>query len=198
MDARRLEPLTVGPHDALVVVDPQNDFLPGGSLAVAEGNRIFAPINRVMPLFSYVVATRDWHPPHHKYFAQHGGPWPFHCLQDTPGAEFSPKLETGRVHEIISKGIHPETDGYSGFAHTDLASRLRDRGVKRVFVSGLATDYCVKATALEAKALGFETVVLQDAIAAVNVNPGDERAALDEMAAAGVAFASSEDLRAAA
>lgn len=184
--------------DALIVVDAQNDFLPGGALPVENGNCIFEPINRIMALFPYVVATRDWHPPHHKYFAEHGGPWPFHCLQDTPGAEFSSKLETLGVHEVVSKGIHPETDGYSGFAGTDLASRLRDRGVKRVFVAGLATDYCVKATAIEAKTLGFETVVLQDAIAAVNVDPGDERAALDEMAAAGVAFASSEDLRTAA
>jgi nicotinamidase/pyrazinamidase len=198
VDARNLESLNVGPHDALVVVDPQNDFLPGGSLAVAEGNRIFEPINRIMPLFSYVVATRDWHPREHKYFAEYGGPWPFHCLQNTRGAEFSPKLDAARLHDIVSKGVDPETDGYSGFAATDLAERLRCRGVQRVFVCGLATDYCVKATALESKAHGFETIVLTDAIAAVNVNAQDEQDALDEMARSGVTFAQSDSLRTAA
>ena len=198
MDARSLESLTVGTDDALIVVDPQNDFLPGGSLAVAEGNRIFEPINRIMPLFSYVIATRDWHPPDHKYFEEHGGPWPFHCLQDTRGAEFSPKLDARHLHDIVSKGVDSETDGYSGFAGTDLVRRLRARGIRRVFVCGLATDYCVKATALEAKTHGFETIVLQDAIAPVNVKPEDEREALEEMARAGIAFASSNELRTAA
>ncbi|MBV9269681.1 MAG: isochorismatase family protein [Candidatus Eremiobacteraeota bacterium] len=198
MDARSLESLTVGPGDALVVVDPQNDFLPGGSLAVAEGNRIFGPINRIMPLFSYVVATRDWHPPEHKYFTEHGGPWPYHCLQDTRGAEFSRKLDAHHLHDVVSKGVDPETDGYSGFAGTDLVHRLRARGIRRVFVCGLATDYCVKATALEAKAHGFDTIVLRDAIAAVNVKPEHEREALDDMARAGIEFALSDELRAAA
>jgi len=198
MDAGSLESLTIGPHDALVVVDPQNDFLPGGTLAVSEGNRIFDPINRMMPLFSYVVATRDWHPPHHKYFQKHGGPWPFHCLEHTEGAEFSPRLDASQIDDVISKGIDPETDGYSGFAGTDLVHRLRAHGIERVFVCGLATDYCVKATALEAKEHGFQTIVLTDAIAAVNVKPEDERKALDELAAAGITFMTSEQLLTAA
>jgi nicotinamidase/pyrazinamidase len=188
---------TIGPNDALIVVDPQNDFLPGGSLPVAQGFRIFDPINGVMPQFRHVFATRDWHPHHHKYFKAHGGPWPFHCLADSPGAAFSDRLHAHHLHEIVSKGTDPHTDGYSGFAGTDLAQQLRDRGVERVFVCGLATDYCVKATAIEAIENGFEAVVLTDAIAAVNAQPGDEEAALQEMRGRGVQLATTADLAAA-
>ncbi len=184
--------------DALIVVDPQNDFLPGGSLAVADGNRIFEPINRVAPLFPYVVATRDWHPPDHAYFQAQGGPWPHHCLQGTPGAEFSPLLAREHIDDIVSKGTDRDTDGYSGFAGTDLAERLRARGIRRVFVCGLATDYCVKATAIEAVQHGFETYVVEDAIAAVNVQPGDDLRAIEAMRQAGVRFVRSHELRAAA
>jgi nicotinamidase/pyrazinamidase len=180
--------------DALIVVDPQNDFLPGGSLAVADGNRIFEPINRIMPHFKYVFATRDWHPPEHQHFAQYGGPWPYHCLQGTPGAEFSDQLASEYINEVVSKGMDPNTHGYSGFEGTDLAERLRELGIKRVFVCGLATDYCVRATAIEAAFNKFEVVVLTDAIAAVNVKPGDEEAALQAMRAHGVVLATSADL----
>lgn len=171
-------------NDALVVVDVQNDFLPGGSLAVAQGNRVIEPINRLMLLFPVVFATRDWHPQEHRYFQRYGGPWPDHCLQGTHGAEFDSRLATEHVDAVISKGVDPQTDGYSGFAATDLARQLRDRNVHRVFVCGLATDYCVKATALDAKSEGFETYVIGDAIAAVNVHAGDEQRALDELRAA--------------
>lgn len=180
--------------DALVVVDVQNDFLPGGALAVADGNRIFEPINRIMPLFPYVVATRDWHPRDHPHFEDQGGPWPYHCIQDTPGAEFSPKLDLNEVDEVLSKGMHPHSHGYSAFDATNLDDRLHARNVRRVFVCGLATDYCVKATALEAAAHGFETVVLTDAIAAVNVKCTDEADSLREMASKGVRFATTEML----
>jgi nicotinamidase/pyrazinamidase len=182
------------PNDALIVVDPQNDFLPGGSLGVAEAHRIFDPINRIMPYFTYVLATRDWHAPDHAYFEARGGPWPFHCLAGTPGAEFSDRLHTRHVHEIVSKGTDSQTDGYSGFAGTDLAERLRSRAIARVFVCGLATDYCVKATAIEAVENGFSTVVLTDAIAAVNLAPGDEEAALRAMEERGVLLATTQDL----
>jgi nicotinamidase/pyrazinamidase len=185
----------IGPADALIVVDVQNDFLPGGALAVADGNRIFEPINRIMPLFEYVVATRDWHPREHPHFQDYGGPWPYHCIQDTPGAQFSPKLDIAQVDDVLSKGMHPHSQGYSGFDATNLDERLRARGVRRVFICGLATDYCVKASALEAVAHGFETIVLTDAIAAVNVKCTDEAGALREMAAAGVKFATTEQLR---
>lgn len=184
----------IEPSDALIVVDPQNDFLPGGSLAVADGNRIFEPINRIMPHFTFVFATRDWHPPEHQHFAAYGGPWPYHCLQGTPGAEFSEQLAREHIDEVISKGQDPTTHGYSGFEGTDLAKRLNELSIKRVFVCGLATDYCVRATAVEAALNGFQVVVLTDAIAAVNVDPGDEERALDAMRAHGVVLATSADL----
>lgn len=184
--------------DALIVVDVQNDFLPGGALGVPGGDRVVDPINRVMPLFRYVVGTRDWHPPEHPHFEEHGGTWPFHCLQDTPGAEFAPQLDADAFHHVVHKGTDPGSHGYDAFDDTGLAATLRARGVRRVFVCGLATDYCVRATALAAAADGFETVLLTDAIAAVNVNPEDEQRALDDMRAAGIAFAKTTDLRPAA
>ena len=180
--------------DALIVVDAQNDFLPGGALPVADGNTIFEPINRIMPLFPYVVATRDWHPRVHPHFEDHGGPWPYHCIQDTAGAQFSPKLDLNEVDEILSKGMHPHSHGYSAFDATNLDERLHAHNVRRVFVCGLATDYCVKATALEAAAHGYETIVLTDAVAAVNLKCTDEADALREMAAGGVRFATTEQL----
>jgi nicotinamidase/pyrazinamidase len=184
----------IEPTDALIVVDVQNDFLPGGSLAVAEGKRVLAPLNALMPRFPRVYATRDWHPPEHRSFTRHGGPWPDHCIAGTPGAEFDPELAREHVDVVVSKGVDPETDGYSGFAATDLEADLRQSGVRRVFVAGLATDYCVKATALDAKRKGFETYVLEDASAAVNVEPTDERRALDELRDAGVVLIRSDAL----
>ena len=172
-------------NDALVVVDVQNDFCPGGSLAVPGGDEVVEVINRIMPLFSIVFATQDYHPPNHSSFTDQGGPWPVHCVQGTAGAEFHPELDTSRFDEVIRKGTDVATDGYSGFAGTDLADRLWARGSERVFVAGLATDYCVRTTVLEAIGNGFETVVVTDAIRAVNVNPDDGTKALDEMAAAG-------------
>ncbi|MFN2529114.1 MAG: isochorismatase family protein [Candidatus Baltobacteraceae bacterium] len=187
-------PVKIEPTDALVIVDPQNDFLPGGSLAVAGGNRIFEPINRLMPLFDHVLATRDWHPKDHAYFECNGGIWPFHCLADSQGAEFSPLLDATHIDFVMSKGTDPHTDGYSAFAGTDFAEHLRTRGVKRLFVSGLATDYCVKMTAIEAKHHGFEAFVLTDAIAAVNIKPNDEAKALTDMQGHGVILLRSTDL----
>jgi nicotinamidase/pyrazinamidase len=186
--------MNIRPDDALVIVDPQNDFLPGGSLAVAEGHRIFAPINRLIPHFARVYATRDWHPPDHAFFEAHGGPWPFHCLADTPGAAFSERLDADRIDVIVSKGTDPQPDGYSGCAATELADDLRAHGIRRIFVCGLATDYCVKATALDARRLGFEVVVIVDAIAAVKVNPNDEAESLEAMRDAGVRLAASEEI----
>lgn len=184
--------------DALIVVDVQNDFLPGGALGVPGGDRVLDPINRVMPLFRYVVGTRDWHPPQHPHFEEHGGIWPFHCLQNTPGAQFPPELNADAFHHVVSKGTDPASHGYDAFEANDLAAMLRERGVRRVFVCGLATDYCVRATALAASAAGFETVLLTDAVAAVNVSPEDGQRALEEMRAAGIAFANTTDLRPAA
>jgi nicotinamidase-related amidase len=188
----------IQPDDALVVVDVQHDFLPGGALGVAEGERILAPIDALAPRFARVYATRDWHPPDHSSFAAQGGPWPVHCVANSHGAAFDERLDLGKIDVIVDKGTAVETDGYSGFAATSLADDLRAHGVRRVFVCGLATDYCVKATALDALDDGFEAVVIDDASAAVNVDPADEQHALDELRAAGVGIAHSNELQGAA
>ncbi len=186
--------MTIAPDDALIVVDVQHDFLPGGAGAVAEGERIFAPINVLAPRFARVYATRDWHPRDHTSYAEYGGPWPVHCVAGTHGAAFDPRLQREHVDVIVDKGTERTTDGYSGFAATNLASDLRAHAVHRVFVCGLATDYCVKATALDARAAGFDTVVVADASAAVNVHPGDEERALDELRANGVRVVTHSDI----
>lgn len=189
-----VDQVLVDEHDALIVVDPQNDFCPGGSLAVPEGDAIFEIVNQAIPKFRHVLATQDWHPLEHRFFQEFGGPWPYHCLQGTRGAEFHPRLNAAAIQEIVKKGMDLNLDGYSGFAGTDLAERLRRRGVSRVFVCGLATDYCVKATAIEAIENGFESYVLTDAIRPVEVQPGDGERALQEMRAAGVYLITSEAL----
>jgi nicotinamidase/pyrazinamidase len=188
-------PIAVSDQDALIIVDVQNDFLPGGKLAVAEGDRVHEPLNALMERFFHVYATRDWHPHDHSSFAVSGGPWPPHCVQETMGAAFSPKLRTATVKAVISKGVDAKTDGYSGFDGTDLERRLRDAGITRVFIGGLATDYCVRATALDARRLGLSVVVVTDAIAAVKVNPDDERKAIEEMRAAGCLLVHSAQVR---
>jgi nicotinamidase/pyrazinamidase len=186
--------VTLGAHDALIVVDLQNDFLPGGSLAVRDGDRVIPPINALMPKFPAVYATRDWHPRDHRFFQRYGGPWPDHCIAGTQGAEFDERLARRYVDVVISKGVDPQTDGYSGFAATQLEEDLRARNIERVFVCGLATDYCVKATALDAKRAGFETFVITDAIAAVNLEPSDEAAAIDELRSAGIVLVESTSI----
>jgi len=184
----------IGPDDALVIVDAQHDFLPGGALGVADGERIFPPIAGLAPRFARVYATRDWHPADHSSYAQYGGPWPVHCVAGSHGAAFDERLDLDDVDVVIDKGADRETDGYSGFAATTLDADLREHGIRRVFVCGLATDYCVKVTALDAKAARYDVVVLEDASAAVNVEAGDEAAALDELRAAGVAIAKSANV----
>jgi len=160
-------------HDALIVVDLQPDFMPGGALAVAEGDQVAAPIARLAGDFSTVVATQDWHPRGHVSFAQQGGPWPPHCLAGSPGAALHPTLPDALVTLILRKGTRPEYDSYSGFqddggAHTGLAGYLRERGVRRLFVCGLARDYCVRATAVDGAAAGFEVFVVDDLTRAVD------------------------------
>jgi nicotinamidase/pyrazinamidase len=172
--------------EALIVVDVQNDFCPGGALAVAGGDEVVAPINRLAHEVDYVLATRDWHPPDHGSFATHGGPWPLHCVQGTRGAELREDLESERIEVVVDAGRAVDRDGYSGFEDTPLEEELRKRGVKRVHVAGLALDYCVKHTALEARRLGFEVVVHRDATRAVNVHPGDDERAVAELREAGV------------
>ncbi len=179
-----------GPHDALVIVDVQKDFLPGGSLAVSEGDRVVPVINELILVFRRagrpIFATRDWHPEDHCSFHAQGGPWPVHCVQGTPGAEFADGLELDESVIVVSKDFEQDVNTYSGFERTGLADRLRDEDVERVVVVGLATDYCVLKTALSARAEGFQTVVVEDAVRAVNLAPGDGKSALDRMRQAGV------------
>jgi nicotinamidase/pyrazinamidase len=173
--------------EALIIVDFQNDFTPGGALAVSTGDEIAERVNELAAdeRFDLVVATRDWHPPDHGSFADQGGPWPVHCVQGTEGAELHPSLDSEKVYVIVDKGQDPATEGYSGFEATDLEQLLRDRGIDRVTIVGLATDYCVKNTALDALRHGFEVTVDTEGVRGVEVNEGDSERALDEMRAAG-------------
>ena len=172
---------------ALLIIDYQNDFNPGGALAVPGGDRTAERINELAASgrFDLVVATRDWHPEHHSSFEERGGPWPVHCVQNTAGAEFHPALDTSRIDVEILKGQVDGSDGYSGFEDTDLASVLRSHDIDSVTIVGLATDYCVKNTALDALREGLEVTVDRDAVRGVDVEPGDSERALDEMRAAG-------------
>ncbi len=182
-------PVAVGPGDALVVVDVQRDFLPGGALAVPEGDAVIAPLNRCLAEWQArglpIFLTRDWHPPDHCSFRAQGGPWPPHCVAGTEGAAFDPRLVVPASAAVVSKATTPERDAYSGFDGTDLEARLRAAGVRRLFIGGLATDYCVLATVRDARARGFAVVVLRDAIRPVEVHPGDGRRAEEEMARLG-------------
>jgi nicotinamidase/pyrazinamidase len=194
--------------NALIIVDVQNDFCPGGALAVRDGDQVVPVINRLQQRFDLVVATQDWHPANHGSFAaNHPGRqpgelielaglpqilWPVHCVQGTPGAELHPALDRSRIAEVICKGTDPDIDSYSGFfdngrrAATGLEKYLRDRHVNVVYICGLATDYCVKATALDALSLGFKTHFIEDASRGVELRPGDIRRAIEEMRAKGV------------
>ncbi|ACS33637.1 nicotinamidase [Thermococcus gammatolerans] len=178
------------PEEALIVVDMQRDFMPGGALPVPEGDKIIPIVNECVRKFrergALIVATRDWHPENHISFREQGGPWPRHCVQNTPGAEFVVELPEDAV--IISKATEPDKEAYSGFEGTNLAEILMEKGVKRVYVCGVATEYCVKATALDAVKHGFETYLLTDAIK--GINPEDERKALEELQRAGVKLTS--------
>ena len=173
---------------ALIVVDVQNDFCPGGALGVERGDEVVEPLNRLIGEFlgrgEPVYKSRDWHPERTKHFAQHGGTWPVHCVQNTLGAEFHPELIDDPRVRIVSKGLGDE-DNYSAFDGTTLAEDLRREGVREVWVGGLATDYCVKNTVLDALRAGFRVRALSDAMRAVNLQPGDGRRALEEMRAAG-------------
>ena len=179
---------------ALVIVDVQNDFCPGGSLAVADGDRVVSILNRHIEKFDRaglpIFATRDWHPARTKHFNSDGGLWPPHCVQGTEGGKFHPALASPNTAVVVSKGVSFEADSYSGFEATDadgvgLAQRLRGLGVERIFVGGLATDYCVKFTVLDGLKEGFKVTLLEEAIRGVNLRPNDSEQAIDEMVRAG-------------
>ena len=199
--------------NAVILVDLQNDFVPGGALAVPDGDAVVEPANRVQPKFDLVVATQDWHPPNHGSFAaNHPGKqpgdvieldgltqilWPVHCVQDSHGAALLDALHKHRIDRVFQKGTDPNLDSYSGFfdnghrSSTGLGEYLKDRGVDDVYVLGLATDYCVKYTALDARRLGFPTFLIEDACRGVERQPGDVARAVDDMLAAGVAVVQS-------
>ena len=181
---------------ALVVVDVQNDFCPGGTLAVAEGDQVVPPLNKLIEEFlergEPVFKSRDWHPGHTKHFQAYGGTWPVHCVQNTKGAEFHPDLIDDIHIRIISKGLG-DTDCYSAFDETDLALQLHRLGVEEVWVGGLATDYCVKSTVLDALIEGFAVKAVENAMRAVDVNPGDGKRAIAEMQAAGAEIVNSRE-----
>jgi len=200
----------------LILVDIQNDFLPGGALAVPRGDEVIGPANRIQGAFDRVVATQDWHPGDHGSFAvQHAGRkpgevielfglqqvlWPAHCVQESHGAEFAKSLSTTAVEKVFRKGMDPRVDSYSGFFDnggkndSGLASWLREQGANEVAVCGLALDYCVKFTALDAARLGFRTRLVVDACRAVELSPGDGERAVQEMRAAGVEVVRVEEI----
>jgi len=190
--------------DALIVVDVQNDFCPGGALAVRNGDDVVAVLNRYIEKFLEarlpIFATRDWHPEKTSHFNSYGGPWPTHCVQHSRGAEFHPGLRLGPGVVVVSKGAGADEDGYSGFQGRDssgapLAELLRERGVETIFVGGLATDYCVKHTALDGIKQGFRVVLIGDAVRGVDLNPNDSARAVKEMSdAGGLTLGSFDDL----
>ena len=175
---------------ALLVIDIQNDFCPGGALAVAGGNEVVAPTNRLIKRFQQhgdpIFYTRDWHPANHCSFNTRGGPWPVHCVQGSPGAAFHSGLDVPRDAVVMDKAWMPDSEDFSGKSSSELFPRLAQLGVQRVVLAGLATEYCIKESALDARAEGFEVVVILDAIRAVNVKPGDDQRALEAMRAHGV------------
>ena len=171
--------------DALIVVDVQNDFLEGGSLEVPHGNEIIPVFNQYIEAFRSnglpVFATRDWHPPNHCSFKAQGGPWPPHCVVDTTGAQFAPDLILPSSAVIISKATSPDEEAYTGFQGTDLDKRLGSAHIQRLFIGGLATDYCVLSTVKDALEGAYKVFLLKDAIRAVNVSPDDGEKAIEEM-----------------
>ena len=180
---------SVGKTDALLVVDVQKDFCPGGALPVPGGDEVIPALNDYIKIFkkanARIFATRDWHPADHVSFKAQGGPWPPHCVQNTEGAQFHPDLKLPSDAAIMSKALDPHKEAYSGFDGTELANTLKKQGVTRVFVGGLATDYCVKNTVLDARKIGFETVLLLDAVRGINAEPNDAAKAVDKMIESG-------------
>lgn len=185
--------LQLTPEDALLVIDMQVDFLPGGKLGVPQGHAVLGPINRLLSLFDSrglpIYASRDWHPENHCSFAARGGPWPPHCVAGTPGAAFSEQLDLPAGAVVVSKADTPDADAYSAFNGTTLAAQLRARGARRVVVCGLATDYCVLNTVIDARGNGFEVVIVPDAMRAVDAAPGDGERAIARMTELGARLA---------
>ncbi|MGB9735722.1 MAG: nicotinamidase [bacterium] len=185
-------------HDALIIVDVQKDFCPGGSLAVPDGDKVVPVLNGYIKAFNEnslrIFATRDWHPENHISFKAYGGPWPPHCIKETDGAKFHPDLKLPSSAIIVSKATTPKKEAYSGFQGTALRSTLKRLKIKRVFVGGLATDYCVKNTVLDALKFNFVTFLLMDASKGVDVEPEDSKKAITRMFEAGAIGITLEDI----
>ena len=172
---------------ALLIIDFQNDFCPGGALAVPHGDEIAPRVNELLDSgeFDFVAATRDWHPANHNSFEAQGGPWPPHCVQGTEGAELHPSVDRSKIDVVVDAGYLPELEGYSGFEETNLERELREHDVDDLMVVGLATDYCVLQTALDARRAGFGVTVDRAGVRGIDVRPGDSERALEELRAAG-------------
>ena len=179
---------------ALLVIDFQNDFTAGGALAVPEGDDIAGPVRRLAQHFDFIAATRDWHPPDHASFRDQGGPWPIHCVRDTQGADFHPAMHELDLDAVVDVGQGRDDQGYSGFENSELARILRDNGIDEVYVCGLATDYCVRASAIDACQEGLAVTVVEDAVRGVEVNPGDSARAFQDMRDAGARIATSDEV----
>jgi len=188
---------------ALLIVDVQNDFCPGGALQIMDGDRILEPVNRAVERFAReglpIIATRDWHPPLTRHFRNCGGAWPVHCVQGTPGADFHPDLLLPEGTVIVSKGTDQEQDGYSAFEAIDAAGKnlkaiLAGLGVRHVYISGLATDYCVLFTGRQALQNGLQVTVITDAVAGVDIVAGDSERALQELVEGGARLITAQEL----
>ncbi len=182
---------------ALIVVDVQRDFMPGGALPVPNGDVVIVPLNTLISRFRSrklpIVLTRDWHPPDHISFQERGGPWPPHCIRGTEGAQFHPDLNVPEGAIIVSKATERDKEAYSGFQGTELDSILRERGVRRLFIGGVATEYCVKATVMDALKLGYEVIAVEEAIKGIDEE--GERQAKDSMLDEGAIFANLSEIK---
>ncbi|MCX7758799.1 MAG: nicotinamidase [bacterium] len=185
-------------NSALVVIDMQNDFLPGGSLEIPNSDTIIPVVNEYIKFFEgmglTVVYTRDWHPENHISFRENGGRWPKHCVQNTRGSEFHPHVYLPKNYLVISKAFYPDLEAYSGFQDTELNQKLQEMGVKNLFVCGVATDYCVLNTVLDAINLGYKVFLLIDAVKGVDLNPNDSEDAVKKMVSAGAELLVFEEL----
>jgi nicotinamidase-related amidase len=184
---------------ALILVDIQNDFCPGGALAVKEGDKIVEPVNKLISRFPLVISTQDWHPANHVSFIEQGGPWPPHCVQGSPGAELHADLDTAKIMHYFRKASSPDKDDYSEFAGKDEQGRslnevLQSRGVRRLYVVGLATDYCVLETVMDGLKYGYDVYAVADAMRAVNVAPDDGTKALQKMEDSGAHLVTSDQV----
>jgi len=181
--------------DALVIIDPQKCFMPGGVLAVPKGDEIFDVLNPLTKKFKVVAASADWHPPNHMSFKEQGGPWPPHCVQMREDADFSPKLDQSNLSLVVRKGFNPKKEQYTAFDEiSKFGDMLKAKGINRIFVGGVATDYCVHDSVLGALKDGLEVYVLTDAVKAINAKPGDEDRALDDMEQNGAKLITSKDI----